>query len=81
MSNENNIKIRTGTRVFLECNKGKKFFAHEICAFLNQVVVTKGNCNPRQLSRFVSTAQSVKSNILHPVQREDTPNGYVYWIE
>ncbi|WP_406533390.1 hypothetical protein [Methanobrevibacter sp.] len=83
MTREKNMKIRVGMRVFLECNKGKKYTGKEICDFLNKVIDSKQwIITPKLVGKLFNTDRSNLSAILYPVHCEKTYKGHrVYWVE
>ena len=83
MSREKNIKIRVGMRVFLECNKGKKYTGKEICDFLNRVIAPrKWVITPKGIGKLFNNDQTAISGLLYPVKCEPTNAGHrVYWVE
>ena len=83
MSREKNLKIRVGMRVFLECNKGKKYTGKEICDFLNRVINSKKwEVTPKGVGKLFNNDKSAISGLLFPVKCELTGAGHrVYWVE
>ncbi len=83
MSREKNITIRVGMRVFLECNKGKKYTAKEICDFLNRVINSRQwLITPKGIGKLFNIDRCAISTLLYPVKCEETNKGHrVYWIE
>lgn len=83
MSREKNIKIRVGMRVFLECNKGKKYTGKEICDFLNPVLNSKQwSVTPKTIGKLFANDKTRIGTLLFPVKCEQTNKGHrLYWIE
>lgn len=77
------MKIRVGMRVFLECNKGKKYTGKEICYFLNKVINSKKwTITPKSIGKLFNNDKCAISSLLYPVKCEVTTGGYrIYWME
>lgn len=75
------MKIRTGVRVFLECNRGKKYYAKDICHFLNTRLLNKTKVTTNQIGMYIKADKSNNSALLYPIKKEKTNRGYVYWID
>lgn len=83
MSRERNIKIRVGMRVFLECNKGEKFSAKQICDFLNSVIRSRQwVITPKMIGKLFLIDRCGCTSLLYPVKCEETNKGHrVYYVE
>lgn len=79
---ERNIKTRVGMRVFLECNRGKKYTAKNICDFLNKTIPSRISITPKSIGKLFAIDKKSITSLLYPVQCEKTNKGHrLYWIE